>query len=282
MEYTVNKVENFNPFDYIETAKDRHGNEIVKPDGKPLQYMTTAAKVLWFRKVYPKGMLTTEQFETPEKEFGQVVSFRASVLADNDTLLAEWTHQETVWDIAEMDKVVAKVQTIALGKALSKAGFGCEIELLLGAMSEGELPEVPEEVIEEAPKKKRGRPPKKEEKSEEKSDEALHDEVENLIAQVESSIAEESAEAPVETTAPASDDDVDARIEKALEMPLTLTEDPNVKVLINIKTMAGEKLGDILACHKDFGKMLKKNDKYRKMLSKECADALVFIEEHKM
>lgn len=278
MEYAINKVAGFNPFDYIETAKDRRGNAIVKPDGKPLQYMTTAAKVLWFRKVYPKGILMTEQLETPEKEFGQIVSFRALVLTDNDTLLAEWTHQETCWDIAELDNIVARVQTIALGKALSKAGFGCEVEMILGAMSEGEMPEVPEEVIEEAPKKKRGRPPKKEEKS----DEALHDEVENLIAQVESSIVEESAEEPVETTAPASDDDVDARVEKALEMPLTLTEDPNVKVLINIKTMAGDKLGDILACHKDFGKMVKKNAKYRKMLSKECADALVFIEEHKM
>ena len=271
-EYSLNKVEGFNPYDHIEVAKDRRGQEIIKADGKPLEYISTAAKILWFRKVYPKGILITEQIDTPEQEFGQVVSFRASVLADNDTLLAEWTHQETVWDIAETDNIVSKVQTIALGKALSKAGFGCEIELALGAVSEGETPEPEKDVPVESPKKKRGRP-KKEESKEESSDN-LASEVESLLAEVEAAVAEELPVA--EEVAPEKEDG--SAIEKLLEMELEVTD----KAPINIKKMAGTKLKDILADHKDFGALVKTRPNIRNAVSEECAKALIYIEDHKM
>ena len=165
MKYKMNKVEGFNPYDHVETAKDRHGNDIVKSDGKPLQYLTTAAKVYWFRLVHPNGILKTTPVKTPEQEYGALVSFKASVFFAPGELAAEWTHQESVWDLADLDNAVSKVQTIAMGKALSKAGFGCEIELELGAISEGETQEDPvsepvPESVNEPPKKKRGRPKK--------------------------------------------------------------------------------------------------------------------------
>lgn len=270
--YSLNKVEGFNPYDHVEVAKDRRGEDIVKSDGTPLKYLSTAAKTLWFRKVYPHGLLKTEFVETPRIEYGEVIRYRASVQV-KDCVLAEIEHQEIVWDIAEMDTTVSKVQTIAIGKALSKAGFGCEIELELGIRSEGET-ETSEttEGQSEPPKKKRGRP-KKEETVEDK-EENLEAEVENLMSEIEKSVTDETKKS--EET-PDNDTDVSGKIDEFLKMELVTTE----KAPINIKKMEGLTLGEILADHKDFGSLVKTRPNIKNALSEECAEALIYIEDNK-
>lgn len=127
MNYSLNKVEGFNPEEFIEDAKDRNGDVVIKEaTKKPLRYLSTDGKILWFRLANPEGRFVLERI--PE-ENPRCVHYSAEVyLERNDELpIAKWEHQETIYDDEMVDKTVSRVQTIALGKALSKAGFGCEI-----------------------------------------------------------------------------------------------------------------------------------------------------------
>lgn len=127
MNYSLNKIEGFNPEEFIEDAKDRNGDVVIKESTKkPLRYLSTDGKILWFRLANPEGRFILERI--PE-ENPRCVHYSAEIyLERNDELpIAKLEHQETIYDDEMVDKTVSRVQTIALGKALSKAGFGCEI-----------------------------------------------------------------------------------------------------------------------------------------------------------
>ena len=145
MNYCLNKVEGFNPEEFIEDAKDRNGDVVIKEaTKKPLRYLSTDGKILWFRLANPEGRFVLERI--PE-ENPRCVHYSAEVyLERNDELpIAKWEHQETIYDDEMVDKTVSRVQTIALGKALSKAGFGCEIEAKLNLETEEEIVTLNEE-----------------------------------------------------------------------------------------------------------------------------------------
>ena len=56
MNYCLNKVEGFNPEEFIEDAKDRNGDVVIKEaTKKPLRYLSTDGKILWFRLANPEG-----------------------------------------------------------------------------------------------------------------------------------------------------------------------------------------------------------------------------------
>ena len=152
MEYTLNYVRGFDPEKYIEDALDRLGIPIMLEDGEtPLRYMSTEGKKLWFRMVYPNGAIIT----TREERINPLcIAYRADIYLDKEDAMpvASWEHQETTASTESADNLVSKIQTIAVGKALSAAGFGAEIEALLHLKAEGEIPEKP---VEEP--KKRGR-----------------------------------------------------------------------------------------------------------------------------
>lgn len=127
MNYALNKVEGFDPLKYIEEARDSRGQVLLDKEGKPLRYLSTAAKITWFRMVYPDGILSVESVPGLEDGLGTPIKFKADVYKENNVLLSSWQHQETAFDLQDIDMLISKVQTVALGKALSKAGFGCEI-----------------------------------------------------------------------------------------------------------------------------------------------------------
>lgn len=126
--YLLNKVDRFNPEDWLETAKDSQGLNILSEDGTPLRYLSTDAKVLWFRMVHPEGALYAKQIASPSPS---IIRFRADVFTEkgDEKPISSFEYQKS-WrqDCGDYDAFVSKVQTVALGKALSRAGFGCEIE----------------------------------------------------------------------------------------------------------------------------------------------------------
>lgn len=265
--YSMNKVEGFNPYDYLEDAHNRKGDTILKKDGTPLKYLSSAAKILWFRKKYPTGVILTKALNTPEQDFGTIVKYEASVyLNASDALpVASWQHQETCWDIAEMDNIVSKVQTIAIGKALSKAGFGCEIELALGAVSEGETPEEPEkEATPEPPKKKRGRPKKAVEKTEEDLD--VDSEIDELL----------KASEELSATEPEEKESADEKLNRMLSVKLAFKK--NTKVAY--QQYEGLTLEQVRARHPMFCSLVKTRPNVRECLTDECVEAAIYIADH--
>jgi len=276
-EYSLNKIDGFNPFDHVENSHNRRGEDILKKDGKPLKYLGTAAKVLWFRKVCPRGAIIVSEVNTPAQDFGTIVKYKAEIWLDisDPKPVAEWQHQETVWDVAEMDNIVSKVQTIVVGKALSKAGFGCEIEFELGAVSEGETvvettPSEPPAETPEAPKKKRGRPKKTAEETEAVEEEAKDflKEAEDLLKNTEvPKKAEAEPEPEVES---ASETD---KLEEAKAVKLVCTD----AATVNIRKYEGMSIKDILDQYPTFCKLVKTRPNVRKGISDECAEAAIYI-----
>lgn len=124
----LNKVKGFNPEDFLENAKDTQGLNVLGEDGQPLRYLSTDSKVLWFRLVHPEGRILAEQLPSPSPS---IVRFRADVFTEKTDAkpVSSFEYQKT-WreNCGDFDAFVSKVQTVALGKALSRAGFGCEIE----------------------------------------------------------------------------------------------------------------------------------------------------------
>lgn len=255
--YSMNKVDGFNPFDYLETALDRTGEPILKKDGTELKYLSTAAKSFWFRKVHPEGRISVEPVETKEVDtLGVLVCYRARVFFNvkDEAPAAEWEHQETCWDIADLDKAVSRCQTIALGKALSKAGFGCEVELLLNIGSEGENPETEKE------------PPKaiKLKKPVVKNEEVTSEEIDDLLRNIDS--LEEKADEEEQTD----------YLDEALKTVLKCTDSAPV----NIKKLEGQTLEEIMAAYPTFINMVNTKKNVREAVTEEVRLAAKFIAEN--
>lgn len=155
--YNLNKVEGFNPYDYIETATDNNGETIISVrTGNPLQYISTDAKTLWLKKVYPNSSIIPTKVTIDKVDEIYIIRAAVEIRREiGEDPVSAFEHAITVYDTDDIGTAVSKCQTIATGKALSKAGFGCEIELALGMIVEGEDPK------EEAPKPKKEKPAKK-------------------------------------------------------------------------------------------------------------------------
>lgn len=278
--YTLNKTEGFDPYQHVDSAVSRRGEPLLKKDGTPLKYLATAAKVVWFRKVYPKGaIIVSEVTDTPVKDFGDIVRYKASIYLDvNDTRpVAEWQHQETCWDVAEMDNIVSKVQTIAVGKALSKAGFGCEIEMELGALSEGE--ECEDTVSSDSstekptPKKRRGRPKK------EVSVDAKTETVDNTEKEVEDMLRAAEAENSTPVIEPKEPELSDAdKLKQAMATKLACAENATNE---KIRNLEGQTLEEIINQRPSFCNLVQKNPNISSQLTSETVAAAVYIAEHR-
>lgn len=271
--YELNKVEGFNPYDYVEPMTTRKGDPILKKDGTQLEYLKSLAKVVWFRKVKPEGSLPIVSVEDiPLGDDFKIIRVIVSVYGHvNDALpLADGTAQETIWDSADYDTALNRVVTIARGRALKDAGFGCEIELELGAVSEGESSEniapaetPSQEVIE---KKKRGRPKKAE--TPEVSEETVEADVASMLSAIEEASKPEEPEAtPVD----------DEEMKKALATKLECTD----SAPLNIRKFEGKTLEEIMNEHENFCTLVKTRPNIKKAVSEETLKAATYIADHK-
>lgn len=126
--YLLNKIEGFNPFDYVKESFDCYGDPVIGANGEQKKYLPTAAKIFWFRLLYPNGRFRITRIENGNP---YVAIFNAEVFADKND-----EHPISTWEygvVASKDDAgsftnsIQAAETVALGKALSRAGFGCEI-----------------------------------------------------------------------------------------------------------------------------------------------------------
>ena len=288
MNYCLNKVEGFNPEEFIEDAKDRNGDVVIKEaTKKPLRYLSTDGKILWFRLANPEGRFVLERI--PE-ENPRCVHYSAEVyLERNDELpIAKWEHQETIYDDEMVDKTVSRVQTIALGKALSKAGFGCEIEAKLNLETEGEIEALNEdEAVPAAPT-----PKITENKMPDKVTTAEFTQT-NMLDLAKSLLEEDSKETEVTKAADFSSKEEkeekssEEASEKAEEQE-TMTEEIAMETIVQLKEGAaeslqkhnGQKIKDILKEYPSFCSIVKRRERVQKSMNEDAVKAAVFIADH--
>ena len=288
MNYCLNKVEGFNPEEFIEDAKDRNGDVVIKEaTKKPLRYLSTDGKILWFRLANPEGRFVLERI--PE-ENPRCVHYSAEVyLVRNDELpIAKWEHQETIYDDEMVDKTVSRVQTIALGKALSKAGFGCEIEAKLNLETEEEIVTLSEEeAASTAPT-----PKITENKMPDKVTTAEFTQT-NMLDLAKSLLEEDSKETEVTKAADFSSKEEkeekssEEASEKAEEQE-TMTEEIAMETIVQLKEGAaeslqkhnGQKIKDILKEYPSFCSIVKRRERVQKSMNEDAVKAAVFIADH--
>lgn len=287
MNYCLNKVEGFNPEEFIEDAKDRNGDVVIKEaTKKPLRYLSTDGKILWFRLANPEGRFVLERI--PE-ENPRCVHYSAEVyLERNDELpIAKWEHQETIYDDEMVDKTVSRVQTIALGKALSKAGFGCEIEAKLNLETEEEIVTLSEEeAASTAPT-----PNVTENKMPDKVNTTEFTQT-NMLDLAKSLLEEDSKETEIKTSDTSSKEERDEKSpeeapEKAEEQE-TMTEEIAMETIVQLKEGAaeslqkhnGQKIRDILKEYPSFCSIVKRRERVQKSMNEDAVKAAVFIADH--
>ena len=127
-EYLLHKVDGFNPYDHLEVAVDQAtGEEILSLIGEKLFFLPARMQETWFRLKYPDGKITLEQIESPHDK----VKFCARIYQDKkdntDEYVAEAYAEKTVYADAAFPPFES-CQTIAVARALTIAGFGCEIK----------------------------------------------------------------------------------------------------------------------------------------------------------
>lgn len=286
MNYSLNKLEGFNPEEFIEDAKDRNGDVVIKEaTKKPLRYLSTDGKILWFRLANPEGRFVLERI--PE-ENPRCVHYSAEVyLERNDELpIAKWEHQETIYDDEMVDKTVSRVQTIALGKALSKAGFGCEIEAKLNLETEGEIVPLKEEAASTAPT-----PKVTENKMPDKVNTTEFTQT-NMLDLAKSLLEEDSKETETKASDTSSEEERDEKSpeeapEKAEEQE-TMTEEIAMETIVQLKEGAaeslqkhnGQKIKDILKEYPSFCSIVKRRERVQKSMNEDAVKAAVFIADH--
>lgn len=141
--YTLNKVENFNPYQYVvlSTEDDELNTDEV---GNPQYYLPTNAKKTWFKLKHPDGAIRSEDqvksiLDSEMNNDGSLKSayeiFHAFVYADRKEpyTMAEGHCKKT--RAGDRSSTFASAETIAIGRALSNAGFGCEVESYIKLIS---------------------------------------------------------------------------------------------------------------------------------------------------
>ncbi|HEY3379626.1 MAG TPA: hypothetical protein VGL77_19295 [Armatimonadota bacterium] len=102
-------------------------------DLKGKEYLPVAARVKWFRTVFPTGSIETEEvcvdLERPFIKGGTKVygyaRFHATVRDTEGRILGQGTKTENA---ANFFDYVEKAETGAIGRALASAGFGTELD----------------------------------------------------------------------------------------------------------------------------------------------------------
>lgn len=300
--YMLNKVEGFNPFDYVKESFDCYGDPVIGANGEQKKYLPTAAKIFWFRLLYPNGRFRITRIENGNP---YVAIFNAEVFADKND-----EHPISTWEygvVASKDDAgsftssIQAAETVALGKALSRAGFGCEIEMLLDID-----PDEPAPKEDKAEPKKRAKSSKKAEKAEkaEVEDEALakeepqqisDDEIADLMeaackdAEVEEPKTEEKAEeepkeTPVDET-PKADEEAKEEsaeesgmtLEEALATPIKASKNAGVK----IANLEGKTLGEAIADYAGFEETLLRPNMAKQVTPEVVEAAKVIIAKNK-
>lgn len=127
-EYLLHKIDGFNPYDHLEVAVDQAtGEEILSLTGEKLFFLPARMQETWFRLKHPDGKITLEQIESPHDK----VKFCARIYQDKkdstDEYVAEAYAEKTVYADAAFPPFES-CQTVAVARALTMAGFGCEIK----------------------------------------------------------------------------------------------------------------------------------------------------------
>lgn len=270
--YMLNRIEGFNPFDYVKESFDCYGDPVIGSNGEQKKYLPTAAKIFWFRLLYPNGRFRITRIENGNP---YVAIFNAEVFADKDdeNPISTWEYGVVASkdDAGSFTSSIQAAETVALGKALSRAGFGCEIEMLLDID-----PDEPAPKEDKAEPKKRSKSSKKAEKVEvkdeapakEEAQQISDDEIADLMeaackdAEVEEP-KEEPKEAPVDEASDVSEEakeeaseeateESGMTLEEALATPIKASKNAGVK----IANLEGKTLGEAIEDYAGFEETL--------------------------
>lgn len=297
--YMLNKVEGFNPFDYVKESFDCYGDPVIGANGEQKKYLPTAAKIFWFRLLYPNGRFRITRIENGNP---YVAIFNAEVFADKED-----EHPISTWEygvVASKDDAgsftssIQAAETVALGKALSRAGFGCEIEMLLDID-----PDEPAPKEDKSEPKKRAKSSKKAEKVEVKDEapakeepqQISDDEIADLMEaackdaeveepKVEEKAEEEPIEIPVDETPKA---DEEAKEESAAESGMTLEEALATPIKasknagVKIANLEGKTLGEAIADYAGFEETLLRPNMAKQVTPEVVEAAKVIIVKNK-
>lgn len=297
--YMLNKVEGFNPFDYVKESFDCYGDPVIGANGEQKKYLPTAAKIFWFRLLYPNGRFRITRIENGNP---YVAIFNAEVFADKND-----EHPISTWEygvVASKDDAgsftssIQAAETVALGKALSRAGFGCEIEMLLDIDPDEPAPK------EDKPEpKKHTKSSKKAEKVEVKDEapakeepqQISDDEIADLMEaackdaeveepKVEDKAEEEPKESPVDETPEANEeakeesaDESGMTLEEALATPIKASKSAGVK----IANLEGKTLGEAIADYAGFEETLLRPNMAKQVTPEVVEAAKVIIAKNK-
>ena len=126
--YVLHAVEGFNPYDHLEPCIDQAtGETMIDNTGETLYYLPAKMQETWFRLKYPEGKIALEEIEAPH----DCVKFRARIYQDRKDPENEYLSEAQVKK-REIENAAfppyESCQTNALAKALTYAGFGCEIK----------------------------------------------------------------------------------------------------------------------------------------------------------
>ena len=297
--YMLNKVEGFNPFDFVKESFDCYGDPVIGSNGEQKKYLPTAAKIFWFRLLYPNGRFRITRIENGNP---YVAIFNAEVFADKND-----EHPISTWEygvVASKDDAgsftssIQAAETVALGKALSRAGFGCEIEMLLDIDPDEPAPK------EDKPEpKKHTKSSKKAEKVEVKDEapakeepqQISDDEIADIMeaackdAEVEEPKTEEKAEeepkeSPVDETPEANEEakeesaeESGMTLEEALATPIKASKNAGVK----IANLEGKTLGEAISDYAGFEETLLRPNMAKQVTPEVVEAAKVIIAKNK-
>jgi len=115
----LNKVEGFNPLDYVTSSKNDRGEDYINLDTKYRQ--------LWFRLCYPHGKVTKKFLRLTD----QVAAVEARVYLDRNDPEEYYVASGVAQRFYDANKdfglyYLESAETIAEGRALGKAGFGIQ------------------------------------------------------------------------------------------------------------------------------------------------------------
>lgn len=135
-DYKLNKVDGFNPFEHLEEKIDWETGEtkLDPKTQKPMLFLPAEWKETWFYLVHPSGSIKCREipltaFDTAPKN-SAVYKYEAEVYRgpkDNNPKTATAVAYRP-FDEAGTMVTAQSVQKMAIGMALSQAGFGCEVE----------------------------------------------------------------------------------------------------------------------------------------------------------
>lgn len=290
----LNKVEGFNPFDFVKESFDCYGDPVIGANGEQKKYLPTAAKIFWFRLLYPNGRFRITRIENGNP---YVAIFNAEVFANKDD-----EHPISTWEygvVASKDDAgsftssIQAAETVALGKALSRAGFGCEIEMLLDID-----PDEPAPKEDKAEPKKRAKSSKKEKvevkdetPAKEETQQISDDEIADLMeaackdAEVEEpKVEEKPKEAPIVETSDASEEakeepteesteESEMTLEEALTTPIKASKNAGVK----IANLEGKTLGEAIEDYAGFEETLLRPNMAKQVTAEVVEAAKVII-----